>query len=164
MNRKHCYKATFVPCVATHLPAQKGSQLKSTRCHTKSTGMGPGTLAKELGTTLFFVKVCAGQLHIRATVFRSFLDQHPAFQLTLHMQAVRYTLCCRVSGMNHCLSQCIGHSLGPENALLSIRMIGKIESWSILSCLADQMPLFIISLPLILTKQISRFSGFRSLK
>lgn len=125
--------------VATHPPAQKGSQLKSTRYHTRSTGRGPGTLAKDLETTPFFVKVCAGPLHIRAAVFRSFLDQQPANQSTLHVQAVRYTLSCRASGMNHshCLSQCTGHSLGPENALHCSRRIGKTESWLILSCLAD---------------------------
>lgn len=112
---KHCYKATLVPHVATLPPAQKGSQLKNTRCHTQSTGMGPGTLAKDLGITPFFVKVCAGQLHIRTIVFRSFLDQHSAFQSTLHIQALRYTLSCKASGMNHCLSQCFGHSLEPHS-------------------------------------------------
>lgn len=73
---------------------------------------GSGSLAKDLGTTSFFVKVCAGPLYIRAIVFRSFLDQHPASQSTAHTGCKIHLI---LQSLCPCLSQCIGLSLEPEN-------------------------------------------------
>lgn len=87
MSTKHCYKATFTSCFAIHI------QYLRKAVNSRAEGIIHRVLEcvqelwpRTLKTLLSFVKICAGPLHLKAVVFRSFLDHQYANQPALQVR------------------------------------------------------------------------------